>query len=183
MSTRTVARRAVPSVEQLEDRTVCSVSVPAVVSLQATVVQGSPFVVQVLDTDPGSQVIQEAPSVTVQVAETVNGIPRTVTLGPPQASSLVEVNGVPDLVLQYRGADLSGLVAGPATVIVSATLPDGSNGEVLETFTLQGATGTNAGHTHRPTHHPHPPVCHTTHGGSVSAAHHTRPGSHPRHSH
>jgi hypothetical protein len=145
-------------VEQLEDRRLCSVSVPVVVDLHATVDLGGTLTVKILSNDDPGQVLLQAPSLTVQILETVQGSTVTRTLGQPLSSTRTDLNGdgTPDLVLQFAGTNLRGLVAGTATVDVQGSLPDGTTADSNETFNLRGtATGgnTNAGHVTRPKHH------------------------------
>ena len=150
-------RRARLRVELLEDRRLCSVGVPATFNL------GRPLTIQVLSDDAPGRALLMAPSVTVTISQTVNGLSRSVTLGTPLSSTRVDVNGdgIPDLVLKYPATDLKGFVAGQALVTVQ-----GIEGGFLATsfhgFTLKGSLkggSQNAFHHHKkhhPSHGTHP---------------------------
>jgi hypothetical protein len=127
------------------------------VDLHATVIQGTPFTVKVLSDDTPGQVLLQAPSLSVQVAS-IGKSKFTVTLGPPLSATRTDLNGdgTADLVLQFAGRDLQGLVAGPAQVTVRGTRSDGTSGFSFRTFTLTGTArggAVNAGHTPKPRHH------------------------------
>ncbi len=153
--------RTLPEVEHLEDRRLLSVSVPPTIDLAAAVLKDTPLTVKVLSNDDPGRVLLQAPSLTATITETVNGTPRTVTLGQPLSMTRTDLNGdgVADLILTFRGSDLRGLVAGHATVDVQGSLPDGTMADASQTTTLQGSSATNTGHKTRPKHH------HTTHHG------------------
>lgn len=150
MSTRPRTRRVSPSVEELEDRRLLSVTIiPSPINLHTAVLKGGTFTVEVLSDDAPGRVLLRAPSVTVQVAETVRGSVKVTTLGTPLSSRRVDLNhdGIPDLVLRYRGGELQGFVAGTATVDVTGTLPDGTSADSFRTVNLQGSG--------QPKHHHH----------------------------
>jgi hypothetical protein len=161
-----MSRRTRLAVEALEDRRLCSVSVPTTVDLHATVILGRPFTVKVLSNDSFGRILVQAPSVSVEVDST-GKVSRSITLGTPLSVSHPDLNndGTPDLVLTFSGRDLRGLVAGPAQVTVRGSLPDGTSAFSFITFTLTGSAqggAVNAGHKHRPHPRHHKATTHST---------------------
>jgi hypothetical protein len=142
---RTLPGRSRPTVEQLEDRQLLSVSVlPHNINLKGAQHGNGVFTVRIISDSQAATDILKAASQTFTVGD--------VTLTPVRMRS-VDLNGdgTNDLILKFRRHDLATLTAGEQTFKVSAASTDPNSTTPTSeegTFNLFEPGGGNNGHGH-----------------------------------